>query len=493
MAKVLENFLIGIGLDTEKYDGGAKKVEDSLGRMRSLVGITGAAITGAFASAGLAAINAGQRIDRMNLEFQKFRTPPQYIYDYGNAIRALGGNADEATAAIGTAESRLASFRQTGQFAGLEELQMAGLDMNTLVHENTGQDFMRELARQIPNLSKEQQLRVQETLGLSDAVMRSLRGGLKEFDASIDRAHSLAGNFDEATQAARDFNKELGEFGTRLDGIGNTLAQNVLPGFTGLLKKLDGFLDSHKEEIGKVSEKLGENPTATALMTGGGAASAAGVALRGIGLGRLGLGLSRLGYPGMVAGGAMMAWDTTPKDIEDVTGYRPSPYIFDKTPLDATRDAYNYAADKFGLERSEKGSGAIDYLEGSYGRLSDQVSGFDSYLQHYAAHKGKSEQPGPTVLPNTSYLPLNRLNENPIYAGGEVSNTEAADANPSVVMVKDQRQQAEKPPAPQKVNVQNHLDVNMTLDGYALDHKIDSVVQRRESKTSDDIQSSVDR
>ena len=132
MPSVLKNFLIGVGLDTEDYDKGAKRIESSLGRMRSVVGVTGAAIAGAFAAVGTAAIGAGQRVDRLSLESEKFRTSPQYIYDYGNAIRALGGSADEAAAAINVAESSLASFRQTGQLPGLDDLAMAGVDVNAI-------------------------------------------------------------------------------------------------------------------------------------------------------------------------------------------------------------------------------------------------------------------------------------------------------------------------------------------------------------------------
>src|SRR5690554_786006 len=100
MTKVLQNFLIGVGLDTEQYDKGAKNVESSLGRMRTLVGFTGAAITGAFAAAGGAAIAAAHRNDQFMLSVEGLRTAPEYIYAYGRALAAMGGDADNAVAAI---------------------------------------------------------------------------------------------------------------------------------------------------------------------------------------------------------------------------------------------------------------------------------------------------------------------------------------------------------------------------------------------------------
>lgn len=479
MPSVLKNFLIGVGLDTEDYDKGAKRVESSLGRMRSLVGFTGAAITGAFAAVGAAAIGAGQRVDRLNLEFEKFRTSPQYIYDYGNAIRALGGSADEATAAINVAESALESFRQTGQLPGLDDLAMAGVDVNALTQTDTGRDFMRELARQMPGLTKGQQFRVQETLGLSNAVMRSLRGGVDQLDQAVARAHDLAGNFESATEAARDFNKELAELGTRMEGIGNALAEKVLPGFTGVLQSMGGFLDKHQEQINAALDVAGENPGATALATGGGAATAAGVALRGIGLRSLGLGLTRfVGTPAMVAGSALMAYDSA-KDWDWGDWWDES--------KSSARDSWR------SLTRQNDLS---DLPDAPYGPAVPQV-GPGGALRRQEPDTVAPDVRGPVspwspddFMPTT---PHSGMVEHPIYAGGEVSNSEAASASPDVIMVQAQRQQAEKPAAPQRVEVQNHLDVKMEVDGRALDKRITEVVERRERNTTDDLISSVNR
>ncbi|WP_368647719.1 hypothetical protein ABRZ00_12715 [Castellaniella ginsengisoli] len=432
MPSVLKNFLIGVGLDTEDYDKGAKRVESSLGRMRSVVGITGAAIAGAFAAVGTAAVGAGQRVDRMSLEFEKFRTSPQYIYDYGNAIRALGGSADEAAAAINVAESSLASFRQTGQLPGLDDLAMAGVDVNALTQADTGQDFLRELARQMPNLTKEQQLRVQETLGLSNAVMRSLRGGVGELDRAVARAHDLARNFESATEAARDFNKELAEFNTRMEGIGNTLAEKILPGFTGVLQSMGGFIDEHKEQINAALGVAADNPGATTLMAGGGAVATGGVLVRGLipgGIGAVGARIARLGGWGAAAGAGLIAGDM----------------------------AINGMTDEQRARLSEGGP-LVPF--------------------------GPQDEP---------FFPLGNPSATPVYSGGEVSNAEAAAISPSVVMIRDQRAQAQKSAAPQRVDVQNHIDMKLEIEGRALDSRITEVVERRERNTADDLLSSVDR
>src|SRR5690606_12184222 len=105
---------------------------------------------------------------------------------------------------------------------------------------------------------------------------------------------------------------------------------------------------------------------------------------------------------------------------------------FDKTPLDAARDAYNRVAEKYGFEKSEEGSGAISYLQGGYDRFAKQSDDFGSYLQGYVGSKGRPSEPAESEMSAAPYLPLGQTNEHPVYAGGEVSNADAASASPEV-------------------------------------------------------------
>ncbi|MGS1116025.1 hypothetical protein [Castellaniella sp. UC4442_H9] len=471
MAKVLQNFLIGVGLDTEVYDKGAKKVEFSLGRMRSLVGLTGAAIAGAFGAAGAAAVAAGQRVDQGALKFEKLKTARQYVVDYGRALAALGGNADDAYTAINSIEEAQANLKLKGQLGPLEDVALARGDIDALMKTGNGKDFLRTLAPMVQNMSKDQQRLVQDALHLPDAVMRSLRGGVDQLDFAIARAHELAGNFDSATESARDFNKELAEFDTRLERIGNTLAEKVLPGFTGILQSADGFLDRHKDTVDSVAQGAGEHPMATALMTGGGAASAAGVALRGIGLRGLGVGLSRLGYPGMIAGGGLLAYDAA-KDWTWGDWWKQST----ESATDSWRN-WTGQNDQSALPDAPVGSAVPDVAPGSI----TPAEALPTNPNAYGAVGGPGLRMRPEALP-----------ANPAMYG-YVTPAEGASVNPDVVMIRDQREQAGLQSMPPRVDVQNHLDVRMELDGRAFDKRVTEVVERREQTTQDDIMSSVNR
>ena len=322
MAKVLNNFLIGVGLDTKDYDKGAKNIQRSLSGMRSLVGVAGAAITGAFAAVGGAAITAGKRIDSLNLEIEKFKTSPQFIYDYRNAIRALGGDAAEAVSAIGAVESALAEYGATGQIRGQEQLVLAGVDTLRLFQADTGEDFLKELARQLEPLSKEQQLIVQETIGLSDAVMRSLRGGTAELERAVERASNLSADFVEATEAAREYSRAVAEIQTRFEGIGNTLAEKLLPSFTSFIDGFGGFIDKHRDKIDTAAEFAGEHGAAAAAIGAGATAAATGAGVQLFGLKSLARTLTRFGGYGIAAGGALFAADMFIKQGVDATDIR---------------------------------------------------------------------------------------------------------------------------------------------------------------------------
>lgn len=460
MAKVLQNFLIGVGLDTEKYDKGAKNVEGSLGRMRTLVGFTGAAITGAFGLAGTAAINAGRRVHDFNVTAEKLKTPTEYVHNYGRALAALGGNAEEALAAISAIEKAQSDLRLAGMLGPLENVALARGDINALAQTQDGAEFLRTLAGMVPQMDKDQRRMVQDALGLSDVVMISLQNGVEAFDAGIARAGELYGEFGRATDEAREFARAMGEINTRFQGIGETLAEKVLPGFTGMIDSIGGIIDSNRDLIEKGADVAGDNPVGTTLVTGGGAAAASGVVLRGIGLRSVGMGLTRLGLPGVIAGGALIGGDMA----YDWLSNRGVPE--QRTPYDP--DA------RFGLSMP-------DYME-------PEASGEFLPLNQENYHDG--HRPDPIVESPTSgfITPYEG-----IYGGGEVSNAEAASANPDVIMVQIQREQADKPLTTPRINVENHLEVQMEMDGRAVDARVIDVIERRERDAMDDISSSVDR
>lgn len=314
MAKTIANFLVGVGLDSKEFDKGAGNVETGLSRFRSLAGLAGTAIAGAFSLASLAAIRAGERVDKLALSTEKFNTSTQFIYNYGNALRSLGGSADEAIGAIAAAESALDQFRLKGNFGPFQDAVFAGVDVSALTQAANGEEFLRTLASIVPQLNKDQQRLLQESFGFSDATMRSLRQGVADFDSLIAKQQRLTGEINGATEAAREYNRAIADINTRIDGMTNRLSENMLPAFTKILDGITGFLDKNKDTVNDVIDVASASPVAAAVATGGALTGAAAPIASKIGLSTLGAASATLGPLGVIGGAGMMMWDAKETD-----------------------------------------------------------------------------------------------------------------------------------------------------------------------------------
>lgn len=255
MANTLTNFLIGIGFETKDFDKGEKKVNSGLGSIKSRALLAGSALAGVGLALGAGAINAGNRIDKIALASAKLNTSASFVNNYGNALRLLGGDAAESLQAIESAESALTQFRLKGSFGAFEDPTLAGIDTNALAQAKNGEEFLRQLSTQIPNLNKDQQRLIQDNFGFSDATMASLRLGQKEFDKTIAKAEKLAPNFDGAVEGARAFNREMEALQLRFEGIGNNLASTFLPAMGEMLKSINSFVDSTGKNFNKSTDK----------------------------------------------------------------------------------------------------------------------------------------------------------------------------------------------------------------------------------------------
>lgn len=96
-------------------------------------------------------VSTANKIDRLAAATQNMRTPLNTIYNFGNAVEAMGGQASEALDTLKRLEEFQNNFKQNGQDGSLDSLAKAGLDVSALVgtvkHGN-GMDLYRELERQ---------------------------------------------------------------------------------------------------------------------------------------------------------------------------------------------------------------------------------------------------------------------------------------------------------------------------------------------------------
>ncbi|WP_288080592.1 hypothetical protein [Pseudomonas sp.] len=333
MARVLKSFLIGLGYDTKKLEEGEKKFGSSIGGIKSKTLTTSAALIGAFALAATSVAATASEVDQLALRTQNLRTSTQTVYNFGNAIKLMGGDAADAVSALSRFEEIQNNFRLRGDAGPIADLALAGIDVTSLYGTQTGEEFARALAGMLPGLNEGQRSIVQESLGLSDATFRSLVGGIDALDASLQRAQGLTGSIDQLTDDSRKLRENMAEFGLIIDGVTNEIAEKFLKSMVGASESVNEFVKSIRGGISESIDVLSDNPEATATLGASAAVAASGSLLSKLGLSGVGGALKTGGTVGAVASAAQLGaplveptfdWllgvDRTPQQSQVYTG-----------------------------------------------------------------------------------------------------------------------------------------------------------------------------
>ncbi|WP_348250763.1 hypothetical protein, partial [Salmonella enterica] len=86
-----KSFLIGIGWDTKALEEGDKKINASLGSIKSGALGVSAALVGAFGFAASAVVGVSDRVDKLAMSTQNLRTSMNTVYSFGSAVKLMGG------------------------------------------------------------------------------------------------------------------------------------------------------------------------------------------------------------------------------------------------------------------------------------------------------------------------------------------------------------------------------------------------------------------
>jgi hypothetical protein len=475
-SKVLKSFLIGIGYDTKALEAGDKKINASLNGIKSgALGIS-AALIGAFGTAASSIVGVAGRVDKLAMSTQNLRTSQAAVYNYGNAIKLMGGDAADAIDTLRRFEEIQNNLRLKGDAGPINDLAMAGLDVSSLYETQTGEEFMRALSAMIPNLDEGQRSVVQDSLGLSDAVFRSLAGGVEQLDATMKKAGALTGSVDQLTDESRKLAENASEFGLIIEGIKNELAEEFLPSLIGAGSALNNFLKEYRDEIGGAIGYAADNAGATAVLGGSATAAVAGAAAAKLGLSTVGGAVSKAGTAGVAVTGSAIGANLLNRTLdENVPGYGAASRSFDELLKSVT-----------GLDRIK---GPLELISGG---LSDTGS----------APQIVSESPTETSPP-----PVSQQGET--YTGQVIRSQEdieylnhrdrsAADSMPPPEPNRDEQRQADAEAIAgalgrTPVKVESHLNVNMQLDGQALESKIIQVNERQNYETLGDLKTTTER
>lgn len=337
MSNVLKSFLIGIGFDTSKFDAGIRDVDRGMNEVKGSALKTSAALVGAFGLAAGSIVNTASKVDQLALKTSNMRASTQYVYNYGNALKLLGGNADEAVSAVSAVEDILTDLHVKGQSGALDDLVLAGIDISKIQYTTNAEDFMAEIAKQAQNLNKEQRSVLQKSLGLSDAALVSMTQGYDKYQEGLQKAQGYTGSLDGLTEDSRKLMRNAATFSLVIEGITNELADKFMPSLIGVSNWVNDFLNSNRGSISEAIQYASDNAQATASIGIGASLATLGAGLSKIGLKTVGGAATKGGTFGVALGAGAIGADVLNESLgKYVPGYQNAAEGFDNVLKDVT-------------------------------------------------------------------------------------------------------------------------------------------------------------
>lgn len=510
-SKVLKSFLIGIGYDTKALEAGDKKINASLNGIRSgALGIS-ASLVGAFGAAAGAIVGVAGKVDKLAMSTQNLRTSQDAVYNYGNALKLMGGDAEDAVDTLKRFEEIQNNLRLKGDAGPITDLATAGIDVSSLYQTNTGEEFMRALADMIPKLDEGQRAQVQSSLGLSDGVFRSLAGGVEKLDDTMKRANSLTGSVDQLTENARKLAENSAEFGLIIDGVSNELSEKFMRSLVGAGSALNEFLKDHRENISGAIDYASENPEATAALGTSSIAAVVGATLAKLGLKSVGGLISKTGTAGVAITGGAIGSNLVNRTLDEyVPGYGGASREFDdllkgvtgldriKGPMElmfggdpASRSDAAPITDRKDVSQVYTGSIVrseedIDYLE-----RRDRVGTYEP-----APPTPDLDQRAPSFDTDIPAQPFEIVPPRMDKIYGEISSSDSMPPSSGATPDEDRQANAEALAgalnrAP--IKVESNLSATIQIDGQALESKIMQVNERQNYETLGDLKTTTER
>jgi hypothetical protein len=250
MSRVLSSFLIGIGWDTTKLDEGSKRIESSMGAVKSTALLTGAAIASAAVAIGMAIGHNAVGIDKLNLSLEKLSSKRSDVLAVGTAVQLLGGDAGDAVSEFTNIAAELSKFRITGQLGAFEDLKfIQGAVSKELLSSRTEMEFYTRLQKVAVGLNKDQLIHLQNALGLSDASVKLLRSGNDEFTRRITQGDELNYQSEALNENARKYNESWETTKKLIGGVADSVTDKLLPGMNASLGVLNEFITKNKAAI----------------------------------------------------------------------------------------------------------------------------------------------------------------------------------------------------------------------------------------------------
>ena len=234
MANTLTSFLIGIGLDTNEFNNGAKEVASGLDSIKSKALGIGTVMAGAFGAAKISSDFASYA-DKLGKFGQTFGIAANDVAGFGRAIELSGGDFNTALSQLEQIEKWRAAF-QVGDTSWFQAAGMAGVDYNAVITSTDALQALLAQADKFKAASPQMRLNMADALGVDPATLRLLSRGRAEATATIEKFKAMRPLSEDATRASAEFNKELLNLQLTFGALTDNLANKTIPILTMALK-----------------------------------------------------------------------------------------------------------------------------------------------------------------------------------------------------------------------------------------------------------------
>ncbi|XXE86889.1 hypothetical protein J3Q07_16385 [Pseudomonas sp. D4-18] len=229
----------------------------------------------------------------------------QNVQMLGQALKAQGGNASDAFAAMKKIQDLMASpiTGDTGWFGDVAKL---GLNPDVIIGAQNTAEALAGIAGEFEHMSALNQRLAGQALGLDDSTVRLLMRGRDEVEKQLDSRGKLALMTQKQIEDAARLTHATSELDQVFTDIGNTIAGELTPAFAEMAEDFVAFYRDNKDLIdsglkeffGGLADNI-ELVSAALILMGGAGALKGLAALRAV----VGLGAASAG----AAGGAAAA------------------------------------------------------------------------------------------------------------------------------------------------------------------------------------------
>ena len=246
MARVIDQFLVGIGFEADK-----KGVSNVLGAFSSISG-SAARLGPSLAAAFAGGVMALQAMSKEAREFANIEivsgVKAANIKSLTGLYEQAGGSAENAIALIDSL-NKAQALVGTGRVQFVEEAGRAGVDAVPILEAQDAMKGLLILADKLTGKTRQQKTAIGEAFGLDEASIRLLSSGSAELSNMLKEQEKVSPKFQELADSSKEFNHQLVLMQQNIGGVADAFTAKLLPNATNTLESINNSIKTNRDAI----------------------------------------------------------------------------------------------------------------------------------------------------------------------------------------------------------------------------------------------------